>query len=150
LLQQKRLEFAKEKETNTSTSLIAAKSNFNKCVSEIQTCYNYQTATNGWSPTRVKSYCAQVAEIPSCYEPMVCNQDAGAVIDVEDSTTCVNSNDWSKNTCRNVVRVYEILNKAADVEKQPTTTETNSAAMREYCLMRAPGVATEEGSIRKF
>jgi hypothetical protein len=45
-LQQKRLEFANEDETNTTAELVAAKESYRSCVSEVYDCYDQQTRTN--------------------------------------------------------------------------------------------------------
>lgn len=149
LLQQKRLEFAQEKEATTESDLVAARTNFNNCLNEVYDCYNHQVLVNpAWSTARVKSYCAQVAEVPSCYETMVCNQEAGAIIDVADSASCSNTADWTKNTCRNITRLSEILNGASATATAPSLTG-NSANFREHCLRNAPGVYGPD-SIREF
>lgn len=146
-LQQKRLEFANEDETSTTAELVAAKESYRSCVSEVYDCYDQQTRTNPtWTAARVKNYCAQNAEVPSCYETMVCDQEVGRLIDVADSITCTSTQDWTANTCRNVVRLSEILNGTGAAS---VATGANSAGLREYCLQSTPGVFGE-GSIRDF
>lgn len=146
-LQKKRLEFANEDETNIAAELTAAKESYRNCVNEVYDCYDQQTRTNPtWGTARVKNYCSQSAEVPSCYETMVCDQEAGRLIDVADSTTCTNTLDWTANTCRNVVRLSEILNGTGQAA---VDTGSNSAALREYCLQSTPGV-DDVGSIRDF
>ncbi len=146
-LQQKRLEFANEDETSTTAELVAAKESYRSCVSEVYDCYDQQTRTNPtWTAARVKNYCAQNAEVPSCYETMVCDQEVGRLIDIADSITCTSTQDWTANTCRNVVRLSEILNGTGAAS---VATGANSAGLREYCLQSTPGVFGE-GSIRDF
>ena len=155
LLQQKRLEFANAKTTANTANSLAAKDNYSKCLSEILDCYNTQdTANPSWSPSRIKSYCQQIANIPSCYETMICNpagSPIATIIDVPDSTTCINSQDVTKNTCRNVVTISEILSGAAPTPSTPTWSDAstgNSAAFREYCLQQTIG--TDEGNVRNW
>ena len=149
-LQQKRLEFATENEQEILDAAIAAGTNFNQCISELWECYT-ETAESetAWSSSRIKTYCAQIANVPSCYEEMICNPSSAqfkAVIDRQDNAQCLNSQDYKKNTCRNIVTLNEILNGAADkgiaisAEK-----EGDSAAMREKCILDA-GV----GSLRSW
>lgn len=146
-LQQKRLEFANEDETSTTAELVAAKESYRSCVSEVYDCYDQQTRTNPtWTAARVKNYCSQNAEVPSCYETMVCDQEVGRLIDIADSITCTSTQDWTANTCRNVVRLSEILNGTGAAS---VATGANSAGLREYCLQSTPGVFGE-GSIRDF
>ena len=76
---------------------------------------------------------------------MICNPSAAqfkAIIDVEDKAQCTwHASDYNKNTCRNVVTLYEILNGAADIGvtenvEIPVNGETgNSAKLREKCLL---------------
>ncbi|MCL2331851.1 MAG: hypothetical protein FWC61_04925 [Proteobacteria bacterium] len=155
LLQQKRLEFANAKTAANMANSLAAKDNYSKCLSEILDCYNTQdTANPSWSPSRVKSYCQQIANIPSCYETMICNpagSPIATIIDVPDSTACINSQDVTKNTCRNVVTISEILSGAAAKGVAPTWGDGatgDSASFREYCLVQTIG--TEEGNVRNW
>ena len=84
-----------------------------------------------------------------------------AVVDQIDSTTCVNSRDYTKNTCRNVVTLNEMINGISGVtlesdfaisyaEPTASTTTTaqttsgttatqkfDSAKIREKCLQDA-------------
>ncbi len=145
-LQQKRLEFALEEEEETLTAAIDAATNFNECISEILECYEDVAETEDrWTNARIKTYCAQISNVPHCYEEMICNPSTAqfkAVIDVADNTQCKNDQDYTKNTCRNIVTLNEILNGTG------ATTAGNvslggvgsSAAMREQCLLDA-GVA---------
>lgn len=163
-LQQKRLEFYQQKQETRIAEARAAGTNFNECMSEILDCYETQANSNNtWSDARIKTYCAQIANVPHCYETMICNPSMAqfeAVIDRQDDTACVNSQDPAENTCRNVVTLNELLNGtgaiAADVEAIKTaieagqwTEQKNSAALREYCLQQAGvGEKSQEGSIR--
>ena len=144
-LQQKRLEFANEERDTILADAIQAGTNFNNCISEIYECYETQRrAEANWSDTRIKTYCAQVANVPSCYEEMICNPSMAqfkAIIDKADSTTCLNSQDYTKNTCRNVVTLNEILNGTGATPANIASEMTgSSAAMREQCMLDA-GVA---------
>ncbi len=141
-LQQKRLEFATEEKESIRTAAVSAKSNFNNCLSEIYDCYETQReAEENWSDSRIKTYCAQVANVPSCYEEMICNPSMAqfeAVIDEADSAQCLNSQDYTTNTCRNVVTLNEILNGTGAEPKDIVAGEKgSSAALREHCLQEA-------------
>lgn len=168
-LQQKRLEFKNEEVTNTRNRALTAASNFKECMDEISECYETQMSSHGpgsstaWTASRIKTYCAQLSNAPHCYEEMVCNPSTAqyyAVIDEADSTTCFNSQDYTKNSCRNVVTLSEILNKVMGAAETYTVNyETaasneaqcaqgalckglgNSASIREQCLQGA-GVDT--------
>ena len=142
-LQQKRLEFAQEEETTTLTAAIEAGTNFNECLSEIFDCYETQSSSNpSWPEARVKTYCAQIANVPHCYEEMICNPSTAqfkAVIDDADSEQCNNTQDYTTNTCRNIVTLNEILN-GTGVKPDAgfnSRTSTVSAAIREQCLLDA-------------
>ena len=161
-LQQKRLEFYNEEVESIATAAITAGTNFNECLSEIYDCYETQsnnTTSSGakWTTARIRTYCAQASNVPHCYEPMICNPSTSqfrAIIDETDSATCSNSQDYTKNTCRNIVTLNEILNGvngASDVTNdypiaytEPTSTTNgkytgtgNSAKIREKCLLDA-------------
>ncbi|MBE6457099.1 MAG: hypothetical protein E7008_04120 [Alphaproteobacteria bacterium] len=149
-LQQKRLEFANEERETILANAIQASTNFDACISELYECYDAQLNTHGpgknsvWTASRIRTYCSQVANVPSCYEEMVCNPSTSqfkAVIDKADSTECVNTQDYTTNTCRNIVTLNEILNgTGATVEANfDARTSTNSAAIREQCLQEAIG-----------
>ncbi|MBR5625429.1 MAG: hypothetical protein IKW67_01435 [Alphaproteobacteria bacterium] len=149
-LQQKRLEFAQEEEQSILNAATTAMSNFNECLSEIYECY-VETADSedSWPTARIKTYCAQIANIPHCYEEMVCSPSGTqftAVIDKQDNTACKNSQDYTTNTCRNVVTLNEILNGAYDgslsgyVPNFGSNTTEDSAKLREYCLRNAMGI----------
>ena len=149
-LQQKRLEFALEEEEETLTAAIDAATNFNECISEIFECYeDTADSEDRWTDARIKTYCAQIANVPHCYEEMICNPSTAqfkAIIDVADSAQCNNNQDYTKNTCRNVVTLNEILNgtgatTAGNVSLGGTGS---SAGMREQCLLDA-GVAEIRG-----
>jgi len=145
-LQKKRLEFAQEEERTILTDATTAGTNFNECISEIYDCYETQANTNpSWTTARIRTYCAQIANVPHCYETMICNPSNAqfkAVIDKADSATCKNTADYTTNTCRNIVTLNDILNgtgaAAAACEVSETAT-CNSAAMRQKCLLEAIG-----------
>ena len=141
-LQQKRQEFAMNIEEETRTNAITAYSNFNECLGEILECYEDVSESNeNWPDARIKTYCAQVANVPHCYEEMICNPSTAqfkAVIDKADNDTCSNKQDYTKNTCRNIVTLNEILKSISDepVYIAPESTGS-STAMREQCLLDA-------------
>ncbi len=144
-LQQKRLEFAVEEEEEILTAAIEAGTNFNECLSEIYDCYESTADSEpNWPDARIKTYCAQIANVPHCYEEMICNPSTAqfkAVIDVADSNSCSNNQDYTKNTCRNVVTLNEILNgTGSGAANIALNASGNSASMREQCLLDA-GVA---------
>ena len=71
---------------------------------------------------------------------MICTPSTSpfkAVIDKADSDKCNNSADYVTNTCRNIITLNEILNGtgATDVAVVDVRTSTDSAAIREKCLM---------------
>ncbi len=141
-LQKKRLEFAQEEKATVLSDAITAATNFNECLSEIMDCYETQvTANASWSTSRIRTYCAQVANVPHCYETMICNPSSApfkAVIDKVDSATCVNSPEYETNTCRNIVTLNDILNKASQTATKcdvGINATCDSAAMREQCLL---------------
>ena len=135
-LQQKRLEFAQEEETTIASDYKAARDNFNECLAELYDCYTTQeTAQPNWSTSRIKTYCAQVSNVPHCYEEMICsapNNILQAVIDKEDDRTkkCTNSTDFDTNTCRNIITLSEILSGTY----AEGAVEDSSVALREACL----------------
>lgn len=148
-LQQKRLEFANEEKQTVLADAVTAGTNFNECMSEILDCYETQANSHGpgsntvWSDSRIKTYCAQISNVPHCYETMICNPSTSqfkAVIDKADNTQCVNSQDYTKNTCRNIVTLNEILN-GANTSKTGKSLEPeaigDSASHREACLQSA-------------
>jgi len=140
-LQQKRLEFKVEEEETMLARAVTAGTNFNECISEIVDCYEKQAETNeNWTAARIKTYCAQIANVPHCYEEMICNPSTAqfrAVIDLADNAQCLNDQDYAKNTCRNIVTLNEIMNGMDDVtpEKIKPGEKGSSAAMREQCLI---------------
>ena len=163
-LQQKRLEFATEEKESVLNSVQTAYANFNECLSEIWECYEETSDSEpNWTTSRIKTYCAQIANVPHCYEEMIC-QPSGAqfvgVINLQDSEKCIWSNDYTKNTCRNVVTLNEILNGAATEteswEDYSESTKTfNSAKLREGCLREALNiddktVTAPEDSLRNW
>ncbi|MBQ0013130.1 MAG: hypothetical protein KBS86_00975, partial [Proteobacteria bacterium] len=115
-LQQKRLEFYNEEQNSMLSEYSNAISNMNECLSELYDCYTTQETSNtSWSTSRIKTYCMQIANVPHCYETMVCGTPGNvstlqAVIDKADSDACTVSEIYSENTCRNVVTLSEILN----------------------------------------
>ena len=138
-LQQKRLEFAVEERDSILTAANEAITNFNECISEIYDCYESTADSEpNWPDARIKTYCAQISNVPHCYEEMICNPSTAqfrAVIDASDNSQCINSQDYTKNTCRNVVTLNEILKGTG----KPATgvdflDQGDSAAMREQCL----------------
>ena len=147
-LQQKRLEFYQEEQETVLAEATAAGTNFNECLSEIFDCYETQAdAEPNWTSARIKTYCAQVANVPHCYETMICNPSTSqfrAIIDEQDNASCNNSQNYEENTCRNVVTLNEILNGVigATVTDGDTplcigedATKCNSANLREQCLL---------------
>ena len=153
-LQQKRLEFAQEEEQSILNAATTAMSNFNECLSEIYECYvETEDSEEKWPTARIKTYCAQIANIPHCYEEMICSPSGAqftAVIDRQDSDKCTNAQDYTKNTCRNVVTLNEILNGAFDEDLSGytpmfgDTAEEDSAKLREYCLRNAMGISLSD------
>ena len=148
-LQQKRLEFKQEEEAQVLADATAAIDNFNECISEIWDCYeNYQDEEN-WTTARIKAYCSQVSQVPHCYEPMICSPlqtQLTAVIDMPDSTSCNNSNDYNTNTCRNVVTISEILyGTGTSADANVSTSSKNSAGIREACLQSATDCFDDTG-----
>ena len=135
-LQQKRLEFANEEITTLATNYRSAISNFNECLSELFDCYTTQATSNSsWSTSRIKTYCAQVANVPHCYEEMICgapNNKLQAVIsnDAGDKTACANTDEYATNTCRNIITMSEILS-----DSYASGAVIGSATqLREQCL----------------
>lgn len=148
-LQQKRLEFAQAETESILTAAINAGTNFDKCISEIYDCYETQLSSNpSWTNARIKTYCSQIANVPHCYDEMICNPSTSqfrAVIAEADSDRCENTQDYTTNTCRNVVTLNEILNGTGatneQIEKVNLRESTISSAIREKCL-RDAGVET--------
>ena len=137
-LQQKRLEFYQEEQDTIASDYVAARDNFNECLAELYDCYTTQSQSQtSWSTSRIKTYCAQVSNVPHCYEEMICgapNNTLEAVIDKDDDITqaCNNSADYETNTCRNVVTLSEIL----DGSYASGAVENSSADLREACMQR--------------
>lgn len=140
-LQQKRLEFAQAERESVLQAAVDAGTNFNECFSEIYDCYETQLSSNpSWPDARIKTYCSQVANVPHCYEEMICTPSTSqfkAVIDKADSEKCNNTQDYETNTCRNIITLNEILNGTGvtDVTDVDVRTSTDSAAIREKCLI---------------
>jgi len=154
LLQKKRLEFAQEKVANTAANLANAKSKFQACVSEIYDCYDQTSKQNqGWPTARVRNYCHQSANVPSCYDDMVCDREAKEIVNLPDNTNCANSKAAGENTCRNVTTLSEITNVAGITDLpsgfNPNAANGSSVAFREDCLQNTPSVFGP-GSIRDF
>ena len=168
-LQQKRLEFANEERDTILAAALQAGTNFDACISELYECYDAQLDSHGpgnssvWTASRIRTYCAQVANVPSCYEEMICTPSASqfkAVIEVADSENCFSSQDYSTNTCRNIVTLNEIINGTGAIEADiknidnfilagtlyNNNSRVNSAALREYCLQNAIGL-DEDGKV---
>ena len=148
-LQQKRLEFANEERESVLTAAQTAMSNFNECLTEIFDCYQEVSEDEpNWPTARVKTYCAQMSNVPHCYEEMICSPNDAqflAVINKPDSESCTNTQDYTTNTCRNVVTLNEILNGAYTGDLSSFTPEydgdtQSSVQLREYCLRNAMGV----------
>jgi len=135
LLQNKRLEFYTQENEAFVRDSNAAKTNFSECLSEIFDCYLMQeTANPSWTTSRIKTYCAQISNIPRCYTTMICNppnSNLAAVINVPDAQSCDNTQDPRTNTCRNVVTLNEILNGMAGT----SFPNGDSAELREGCLL---------------
>ena len=143
-LQQKRLEFVQEEEARILSEATTAIDNFNECISEIWDCYENFAEEENWTTARIKAYCAQVSQVPHCYDTMICSplqSQLAAIVDKPDSTSCQFTNDYETNTCRNVVTISEILygtgaRNPVDVTTSGTTAR-DSAAIREGCLEKA-------------
>ncbi len=148
-LQQKRLEFAQAETESILAAAINAGTNFDECISEIYDCYETQLSANpSWTNARIKTYCSQIANVPHCYDEMICNPSTSqfrAVIAEADSDKCNNTQDYTTNTCRNVVTLNEILNGTGATDDQlkdiNLRESTVSSALREKCL-RDAGVET--------
>jgi len=146
-LQQKRLEFKQEEEATVLAEAKVAIGNFNECVSEIWDCYEEYEDEENWTTARIKAYCSQVAQVPHCYETMICSPlqtQLTAVIDLPDDGSCNNSDDYRENTCRNVVTISEILYGTGETGVEPNTIisiptgeNQNSKLIREMCLQNA-------------
>jgi len=161
-LQQKRLEFKQEEEATILADATTALDNFNECISEIWDCYEDYADEDKWTTARIKAYCSQVSQVPHCYEPMICSPlqtQYIAVVDKPDASSCKMVNegeiyDYRKDTCRNVVTISEILyGTGATSVAAAGATSGNSAAIREACLQKALGCASdddESGCVRNW
>ncbi len=112
-LQQKRLEFAQEEEAAILADISSAKQNYLSCLDDIQQCrYDVQRqyANQGWTTNRIRSYCNTKTQVPSCYEVMVCDQNATRVITADDV-----KNDT--NLVQNVVTLTDILSLGTDTPR---------------------------------
>ena len=157
-LQQKRLEYKREEEESVFSMATTAITNFTECVDEIYDCYETVLSAHGpndstpWTVARIKTYCAQMSQVPHCYEDMICNPSYAqfkAVIDKADSASCKYDQNYKNNTCRNIVTLNEILNGAAtktatanvasDISLNGITSVKDSAGLREFCLQEALG-----------
>ena len=148
-LQQKRLEFKQQEDSETESNYTTYASNFVSCLDEIWDCYIDTADSETWTTARIKTYCAQKSNVPHCYEPMVCSPSRlalSAVIDKPDDTQCTFAQDFRKNTCRNVVTISEILYGANSQKNKYSgytsltysdTVKINSAELRESCLQEA-------------
>ena len=150
-LQQKRLEFKQQADATALAEATAAIDNFNECISEIWDCYaDYEEDDDKrWTTARIKAYCSQAAQVPHCYETMICSPlqtQLTAVTDLPDSDSCTFSTDYAENTCRNVVTISEILygtgnstsvDILTELNGKASVTGQNSAAIREACLQQA-------------
>ena len=150
-LQQKRLEFYNAERTDVLSKATAAGTNFNECISELWDCYETQAAANEtWTTARIKTYCAQIANVPHCYQDMICNPSYAqfkAIIDKEDKTSCRwHASDYTQNDCRNVVTLHEILYRLSETVATPSTpTDTGSSMeFREQCLRERLGCGVGE------
>ena len=151
------MEFKLEEEESVLASAQTAMSNFNECLTEIYDCYTETADSENWPTARIKTFCSQVANIPHCYEEMICSPSMAqfnAVIDKTDNTQCKNTQDYTTNTCRNVITLNEILNGTGATQEEVSEIETaitsgtlfgpevkqNSIALREHCLQKAMGI----------
>ena len=151
-LQQKRLEFYNEEREDVLAKATAAGTNFDECISELLDCYDAQltnsTSSGGvWTAARIKTYCAQIANVPHCYQDMICNPSAAqfrAIVDAEDNSQCKwHASDYTQNQCRNIVTLYEIMNgvsNAGDVSGisiPANGSDGDSMKLREKCLQES-------------
>lgn len=145
-LQQKRLEFKQQEDSETRANFETYATNFDSCLDELWECYN-DYESEDWTTARLKTYCAQKSQVPHCYEPMVCSPAGGqieAVIDRVDSTNCTWNQDFRKNTCRNVVTIGEILYSIGTPESSYASPYNDDATydsmkLREKCLQERMG-----------
>ena len=143
-LQKKRLDFKVAEDAQIINDFRSARHNFGECLSQLYDCYiTNEQSYPGWSTSRIKTYCAQTANVPACYDMMVCgapNNQLEAVITSPDTTgPCANTDDFATNTCRNLVTMAEVLNAIPN-----SSTQGASATLREKCLqeMGIQGVRT--------
>ena len=151
LLQKKRLEFRMDEDTAIATALASAKTTFKRCVDEIYDCYDQQSRSNtSWTAARIRNYCAQSAEVPSCYSgQMLCDQDALAIFDAPDIAVCYVQY-TTGSVCRNIVTMNEILNRMSNYPMNPPAPlQGPSRDYREWCMQHTPGI-DGDGSIRMF
>lgn len=153
-LRQKRMEFYTESEDALEKEAIAAITNFNDCIDEIWDCYNTNADEDNWSTARIKTYCAQVSNVPHCYEPMICKPTIAQFNKIIDDADTIGNCNMSavrdENNCRNVVTLQEILNGTGvsgvgavgtnNMEQILTgQLKAESAIVREACLLKALG-----------
>lgn len=150
-LQQKRLEFANEEANTMLANATTAITNFTECIDEIQDCYETMLSSHGpksssiWSAARIRTYCAQMSQVPHCYQDMICNPSYSQIrmiVDKMDSTACDNTQNTKVNTCRNIVTLNEILNGVSGASVTGSFTQSfapdqNSMNIREACLLDA-------------
>ena len=148
-LRQKRLEFYNEEQETQKSEATAAISNFNECISEIWDCYNENANEDNWTTARIKTYCAQVSNVPHCYETMICNptQITMSIVDDADTNDCTYNADAGTNTCRNIVTLNEILHGAA-VSTTFTTNRTNMQNMLSGVVRSASSQELREACLR--
>jgi len=156
-LKTKRLAFMQEEKETRLSEATAAMDNFNNCISEIWDCYQEYEDEDNYTTARIKSLCSTASMVPSCFETMICSPaqtQFSAVIDRTDDTQCKFTDDYSTNTCRNVVTISEILYGASSSPMSVTGNDTyDSKAIRESCLQKAlncDSASTEEGCLRNW
>ena len=130
-LQQKRLEFYQDDESEKLRLITDAKQNYINCLDEIQDCridtYNSYHDSRGWSYNRIMSYCNTMSNVPTCYETMVCAQNAEEVITSDDED---NSNG---TLTQNVVTLSEILGlNDSTARSDCLNSDLSVAAIRNY------------------
>ena len=124
MLQRMRLEFAQERQQNTANALANAKQSFVRCIDEIHQCrndQNHERSTRHGQTNAIISFCNLMSQVPSCYQPMICNQ--GAPVKVTEGAD------------RNTVTLAEILSR-----NNLTNPEVPNAL--EMCLRNTLGIHT--------
>lgn len=130
-LQQKRLEFYQDEQEEIEDEITDAKQNYLNCLDEIQDCridtYNSYHDSKGWSYNRIISYCNTMSNVPTCYETMVCSQNADEVITSDDSE------DSNETISQNVVTLSEILDLNDDTSRSDClNSDLSVAEVRNY------------------